>query len=68
MLHITSKLISDNIGKFEGRLFITHNEIVHQIPIQIRISEATVDIIENDGNLFFEIIKPSEWTYAKIKK
>jgi len=66
LLHITSKLISDNIGKFEGRLFITHNEIVHQIPIQIRISEATVDIIENDGNLFFEIIKPSEWTYAKI--
>jgi len=66
LLHITSKLISDNVGKFEGRLFITHNEIVHQIPIQIRISEATVDIIENDGKLFFEIIKPSEWTYAKI--
>ena len=66
VLQVTSKLTSNEIGEFEGRLFIKHNEIIHQIPIHIRVSEAVVDIIEEDGELFFEIIKPLEWTYAKI--
>jgi len=66
LLYVTSKLTSDKIGEFEGRLFIKHNEIVHQIPIHIRVSEATVKITKDNGELFFEIIKPFEWTYAKI--
>jgi minor extracellular serine protease Vpr len=66
LLQVTSKLTSNEIGEFEGRLFIKHNEIMHQIPIHIRVSEATINIIEEDGELFFEIIKPLEWTYAKI--
>ena len=66
LLYVTSKLTSDKIGESEGRLFIKHNEIVHQIPIHIRVSEATVKITKDNGELFFEIIKPFEWTYAKI--
>ncbi len=65
-LDITAKLISDEIGETEGRLFITHNKVMHQVPIHVRVSEAVVDILEEDGKLFFEIIKPSEWTYTKI--
>jgi len=65
-LDITAKLISDEIGESEGRLFITHNKVMHQVPIHVRVSEAVVDILEEDGKLFFEIIKPSEWTYTKI--
>ena len=66
MLQVTSKLTSDEIGEFEGRLFIKHNEIMHQIPIHIRVSEAAVNIKEDNGEILFEIIKPLEWTYAKI--
>ena len=66
LLQITSKLTSDQIGEFEGRLFIKHNEIMHQIPIHIRVSEASVNIKEDNGEMRFEIIKPLEWTYAKI--
>jgi hypothetical protein len=66
LLHVTCKLVSDNTGEFEGRLFITYDKIKHQIPIHIRISDAAVDIAERNGQLFFEIIKPSEWTYTKI--
>ena len=63
---MTTKLISYEIGEFEGRLFITHNQTLHQIPIHIRVTEATINIIEENGKLSFEILKPLEWTYAKI--
>ena len=66
VLHVTTKLISDEIGEFEGRLFITHNQTLHQIPIHIRVTEATINIIEENGKLSFEILKPLEWTYVKI--
>ena len=65
-LHVTSNLISNQIGEFEGRLFITHEQILHQVPIHIRVTEATINTIEEDGKLFFEIINPLEWSYVKI--
>ena len=65
-LRVTSNLISNQIGEFEGRLFITHEQISHQVPIHIRVTEATINTIEEDGKLFFEIINPVEWSYVKI--
>ena len=65
-LRVTSNLISNQIGEFEGRLFITHEQILHQVPIHIRVTEATINTIEEDGKLFFEIINPLEWSYVKI--
>ena len=64
MLYVTTNLISDEIDEFEGRLFITHNQILHQVPIHVRVTEATISIIEENGKLSFEILKPLEWTYA----
>ena len=65
-IQVTSQLVSNETGEFEGRLFILHNGITHQIPIHVRVSDATVNIIEENDELFFEILKPLEWTYAKI--
>ena len=65
-LRVTSNLISNQIGEFEGRLFITHEQILHQVPIHIRVTEGTINTIEEDGKLFFEIINPLEWSYVKI--
>ena len=65
-LHVTTNLTSNQIGEFEGRLFITHEQILHQVPIHIRVTEATINTIEEDGKLFFEIINPLEWSYVKI--
>ena len=65
-IQVTSQLVSNETGEFEGRLFILHNGITHQIPIHVRVSDATVNIIEENDKLFFEILKPLEWTYAKI--
>ena len=65
-IQVTSQLVLNETGEFEGRLFILHNGITHQIPIHVRVSDATVNIIEENDELFFEILKPLEWTYAKI--
>ena len=45
-IQVTSQLVSNETGEFEGRLFILHNGITHQIPIHVRVSDATVNIIE----------------------
>ena len=65
-IQVTSQLTSNETGEFEGRIFILHNGITHQIPIHVRVSDAAVNIIKENDELFFEILKPLEWTYAKI--
>ena len=66
MLYITSKLIEDESGVFETRAFITNDDIIHQIPIIVRVSEASMIILENENELSFQIKQPSDWEYAKI--
>ena len=66
VIQVTSQLTSNETGEFEGRIFILHNGITHQIPIHVRVSDAAVNIIKENDELFFEILKPLEWTYAKI--
>ena len=59
-------LTTSQIMQLEERAFITYDDIRHQIPIHIRISDTSMDIFENDDGLSFGIIEPSDWTYAKI--
>ena len=66
IIQVTSQLTSNETGEFEGRLFILHNGITHQIPIHVRVSDDAVNIIVENDELIFEILKPLEWTYAKI--
>ena len=65
-LQITAMLTTSQIMQLEERAFITYDDIRHQIPIHIRISDTSMDIFENDDGLSFGIIEPSDWTYAKI--
>ena len=65
-LYITTKLIENKLGTFEARVFITHNDITYQIPIIVRVTEATIDILEKENELSFHIKRPLNWEYAKI--
>ena len=65
-LQITAMLTTSQIMQLEERAFITYDDIRHQIPIHVRISDTSMDIFENDDGLSFDIIEPSDWTYAKI--
>ena len=65
-LYITSKLMDNESGTFESRAFITQNDITYQIPIIVRVSEASIIILENENELSFQIKRPLNWEYAKI--
>jgi len=65
-LYITSKLINSETGDFETRVFITQNDIIYQIPIVIRVSEASIVILEKENELTFQVKRPIDWEYAKI--
>lgn len=65
-LYITSRLIENESGIFESRAFITHNDITYQIPIIVRVTEATIVILEKENELSFQVKRPIDWEYAKI--
>ena len=65
-LYITSKLIKKELGDFETRAFITNNDIMYQIPIIVRVSEASIVISESENELSFQVKRPLDWDYAKI--
>ena len=65
-LYITAKLIDTKMGEFETRVFITQNDITYQIPIKIRVSEASIIILEKENELIFQVKRPIDWEYAKI--
>ena len=65
-LYITSKLIEKELGDFETRAFITNNDIMYQIPIIVRVSEASIVISESENELSFQVKRPLDWDYAKI--
>ena len=65
-LFITSKLIEKESGNFETRAFITNNDIMYQIPIIVRVSEASIVILESENELTFQVKRPLDWEYAKI--
>jgi minor extracellular serine protease Vpr len=65
-LFITSKLINNEMDMFETRAFITQNNITYQIPIIVRVSEASIIILEKENELSFQIKHPIDWEYAKI--
>ncbi len=65
-LYITSKLIENESGIFESRAFITYNDITYQIPMIVRVTEATIVILEKENELSFQVKRPIDWEYAKI--
>jgi minor extracellular serine protease Vpr len=65
-LYINSKLIDSKSGTFETRALITQNDITYQIPIIVRVSEASITILEKENELSFQVKHPIDWEYAKI--
>ncbi|MDC0041736.1 S8 family serine peptidase [Candidatus Nitrosopelagicus sp.] len=66
ILSITSKLIKNEPGNFETRTFITNSDIVYQIPIMVRVNEASIVVLETENELSFQVKQPLDWEYAKI--
>ena len=69
-LTITAKLsqqgIKYNWGEFESRMIISYNDVEYNIPIIVRVNEATILVNEDDGVLSFDVSGHPSWSYAKI--
>jgi len=69
-LTITAKLsqqgIKYNWGEFESRMIISYNDVEYNIPIVVRINEATILVNEDNGVLNFDVSGHPSWSYAKI--
>ena len=63
---INAKLTEQNLGYFESRIIINHNEIDYHIPVMVRVSEGAITVNEDDGKFNVGISSPSSWSYAKI--
>jgi len=65
-LKITSRLIENQLGMFENRIFVTYNDMIYQIPMIVRVTDGTIVILENENELSFQIKRPLNWDYAKF--
>ena len=63
---INAKLTEENLGYFESRIIISHNEIDYHIPVMVRVSEGSITVNEDGGKFNVDISSPSSWSYAKI--
>jgi len=65
-MSINAELTEQDLGYFESRIIINHNEIDYHIPVMVRVSEGTITVNEDDGKFNVDISSPSSWSYAKI--
>jgi len=63
---VNAKLTEQNLGYFESRIIINHNEIDYHIPVMVRVSEGAITVNEDGGKFNVGISSPSSWSYAKI--
>ena len=63
---INAKLTEQNLGYFESRIIINHNEIDYHIPVMVRVSEGAITVNEDSGKFNVDVSSPSSWSYAKI--
>jgi len=65
-LKISSNLY-DDVGKsHQSRMVLKHDDMQYQIPIQLYFNNATFTMVENNGLIYFEIMDPVDWHYAKF--
>ncbi|MGI0011576.1 MAG: S8 family serine peptidase, partial [Nitrosopumilaceae archaeon] len=66
LLHIKTILTEQRLGDFEGMLTINDGRTLYHVPILIHITKGTINTMEKDGLLNFNLHYPENWTYAKI--
>ena len=65
-LKIKMKILGQNYGDHEGRIFIIHDEVKYVIPFLIHYTEGSISVSQQDGKLNFMIHHPLQWNFAKI--
>src|SRR3989337_45927 len=65
-LNITASINKEFFGEVQDKVFIDQNGVIYNIPIVSHLTNATIDVVEQNGEMNFKISSPEEWSYAKI--
>jgi minor extracellular serine protease Vpr len=65
-LTVKATLTDQKVGQYEGSIIVADQKTTYHIPVLLRISNGSINVIENNGRLDFEIDSSDEWSYAKI--
>jgi minor extracellular serine protease Vpr len=66
ILNVKSTMTDQKVGQYEGSIIITNQKTTYHIPMLLRISNGSLNVVENNGRLDFDISSTDEWSYAKI--
>lgn len=65
-LYITSSLVKEIPGEYQGMITIDDGAIRYHIPMLVRISASSIGATNEDGRLDFRVYSNDTWSYAKI--
>ena len=65
-LNITASINKEFFGEVQDKVFIEQNGVIYNIPIVSHLTNATIDVVEQNGEMNFKILSSKEWSYAKI--
>ena len=65
-LQIELNIIGKEYGEHEGKIFINHEKIQYTIPVLMHYTEGSILVNQENEKLFFEIVHPDKWSFAKI--
>src|SRR3990170_1909024 len=65
-LNITASINKEFFGEVQDKVFIEQNGVIYNIPIVSHLTNVTIDVVEQNGEMNFKISSPEEWSYAKI--
>ena len=65
-LVLTFSSEENNFGEYDGRILINDEKSKYTIPFLIHFTSSTVDVKQENDKLIFEIIEPSDWSFAKM--
>ncbi|AFS80293.1 peptidase S8/S53 subtilisin kexin sedolisin [Candidatus Nitrosopumilus koreensis AR1] len=66
ILNVKMSVTEDNFGDHEGKMIISHEGMQYVVPFLLHHTLGSVDVIQQNEKLFFEIQHPEEWSFAKI--
>jgi len=65
-INITASLNEEFFGQIQDKAFIHQNGIVYNIPIVSHLTQGTIQVNEQNGEMRFDVLSSDDWTYAKI--
>lgn len=65
-LQVKLKVNGAQYGDHEGSITIVHENTRYVVPFLMHYTEGSINVVQNDGMMNFEIYHPKEWSFAKI--